>query len=52
MNGYIDVNVVAHESYFEARCSCGWCGGESASVDWSELALLSHFDKAHAQEVA
>jgi len=52
MNGFIDVEVHAHEAHFEARCSCGWCGGESASVDWSELALLGHFDSAHKEAIA
>ncbi len=51
MDGFIDVRVVAHEAHYEARCQCGWTGGEAASVEWSELSLLGHMDKAHAEAI-
>ena len=52
MEGLIVVKVLSHEAHFEARCQCGWVGGESGSVDWCELALLGHFDSSHAEAIA
>lgn len=50
--GTIQVEVHDLEAHYEATCACGWTGGEAASIEFSELALLGHFDRMHKEQAA